>query len=132
MEFAIVGLVLRVVPLGVRVLQALHGYYVDVAEAPKKADRLRQELRTVIVILETLKETVEHSHNRFKGNVKVLEEALVHFAKLLEGMQVRVDAIQATGSKRLTWPFRDDTNQQYLDEIGRYKSTFILSLTTEN
>ena len=77
MEFAAVGLVLRVVPLAVKGGKSLYNYYGNVAEAPAQVLRLRQELGTVIAILNTLKDTLENSPTGFKGTETVLEVGLV-------------------------------------------------------
>lgn len=132
MEFAAVGLVLRVVPLAVNVLTSLYKYYGNVAEAPGQVLRLRQELGTVIAILNTLKDTLDCSPTGFKGSEKVLEEGLVQFEALLKEMEVRVQDHKARGFERLRWPFKEETNKEYLEKIERHKSSFILALTLEN
>ena len=132
MEFAIIGFVLRVVPLGAKVLKGLHAYYGDVAKAPEQVMRLRQELGTVLAIVDTLKETIEHSPSGFQGTQKQLEEALQEFERVLKEMEARVQEDQGKGVSRLLWPFRNESNKKYLDRIERCKSSFILALNTEN
>jgi hypothetical protein len=132
MELAIVGLVVGVVPLAVKVGKSLYEYYGNVAEAPAQALRLRQELGTIIAILNTLKDSLECSPTLFQGSEKALEEALVQFKVLLKEMEARIQDEKARGFARLKWPFKEETNKDYLDKIERHKSSFILALTLEN
>lgn len=132
MEFAAVGLALRVVPLAVKVGKSLYEYYGNVAEAPAQALRLRQELGTIVAILNTLKDTLECSPTLFQGSEKVLEDALVQFEVLLKEMEARIQDDKARGFARLKWPFTEAKNKDYLDKIERHKSSFNLALTLEN
>jgi len=132
MELAAVGLILRVLLLAAKVGKSLYKYYGNVAEAPAQALRLRQGLGTIIAILNTLKDTLECSPTGVNDSEKVLEEALVPFEVLLKEMEERIQDHKARGFTMLKWPFKEETNKDYLDRVESYQSYFIFALMLEN
>jgi hypothetical protein len=54
------------------------------------------------------------------------------FVDMLVTMQERVKADQTKGiGKRMKWPFCERQNQQFIEKIERYKSTFNLALNID-
>jgi hypothetical protein len=128
----IVGLLASVAQLAdltLKVFTNLYRFYGDLKNAPVRSAELREELGTILSVIETLKEALDQN-TRTNPNLGrgILETTVAQFVKLLQEMERRIAAHRTSVIQRLKWPFDERENKQFVERIERYKNTFNLAL----
>jgi hypothetical protein len=104
-------------------------YTLDVKNAGNNAGKLRREMSTICDLLPSLLDVVGSDGHPITSS---LPAAIKEFKIILEEMIPRVSEGQVKGMKRLQWPFKKAETDKLLDEISRYKETFILALNVQH
>ena len=130
--FGVAAGVAQFVDLAIRVSQSLSQYYRSVNEAPKLSRKLQQEACVVSVLLKELKSTFEatKSPKITMELMTTLIDIVDEFSKTMTDLEGRLTIKDGELTKRLKWPFNEKENENYFKRLERYKTTFILALTT--
>ena len=104
-------------------------FFEAVKNAPKHSKELRQEMAALSDILDNIDEALNSpSCNSMFTNSAPFDE----FVGMLHHFKTRVDVSQTRGVARLKWPFNENENKKWLEQIERYKATFSLALNVQS
>ena len=126
-----------------RVIDLCRAYIKGVRDAPSDLRAIIIEVGGLKSVLEVI-ELLDESHGA-EDNIKILEKLqcpLEECREALKGLEALISfqtASRAQGKRQkiaislanLAWPSKKDRALKILQEIGRYKSTISLGLTTE-
>jgi hypothetical protein len=99
----------------------LVGYYQNVRDAPAKSKELRDELDTLVDLLEEIQHSFEPT-TVISLRVSVLVE-FENMRLLLIQLYERTEKRNTKGIRRFSWPFEKGDNLEILGRIGRFKGT---------
>ena len=133
----------QIADLSGNVFIQLFNYYREVKEAPERSQELRDELRAVSDLLDSLKKLIIDPSAHTVSSIPTLsklQEPLVQFELLVKNMQGRIPQMETNrkwsfwersrkGLERLKWPFTKEENGRLIESIGRYKGIFIWAIT---
>ena len=128
---SVIASVGQLADLTAKIFVDLFEYYRVVKQAPKRSAELRDELQSVSLLLDQVKENfAENPKNLFSANAaKSIERSTEEFEKLLQTLRDRIGCNRTKGAQRLIWPFSSSENAEYLSRIERYKAIFTLALS---
>jgi hypothetical protein len=116
-------------------------YCIAVKHASSDAEKLRNEMSLISVLLKSLTDLLQESYrhearyvgwNEVAGTLNIVEiNAIKAFGQELEEFSKRVEASETRGLRRLIWPFKDTENIAMIDKISRFKQTITLALGAE-
>lgn len=133
---SVIGLAASVQQLAgftVTVVGKLYAYYGDVSKAPEQAEKLREELRASILLINALEDTLGKKNPEDVARDRpTLSATVTQFKQMLEQFDERVQINKTKGFKRLVWPFNKKENADFISRIERYKSAFILALDIQH
>ena len=112
------------VTLTLTLVKNMYKYFRKVHGAPDHAERLRIELHSLSNILVTVQEICEQTPGKLYG---IPEEMEVLRASMLE-LQKRITEKKASGSQRLTYPFKEKEGETMVSRIQRLKGDLSLIL----
>lgn len=99
----------------------LFNYYQNVRDAPAKSKELRDELATLVDLLEGIRHTLETTPSLQLPQSFHTE---IHNMHLLIYRLCETSAPgNVEGIRRLKWPFSKEYNLEILDRIGRFKDS---------
>jgi hypothetical protein len=116
-----------------KVCSCLLEYFRIVKQAPNRSRELRDEARLVSDVLDDLKSFLEESKSTSvpeKDLSVSLRSTVKEFTDMMDEMAKRVEVKKEEVYKRFKWPFTQKENKEYLERLGRYKSTFTVALGT--
>jgi hypothetical protein len=97
-------------------------YIAKVQDAPARAQQLRAQLRIVHQLAEHIEQLL---NDKPQLPVAALQQAMTEFRAILDELNHRTRAANATGARRLIWPFNEADTDKYLRDIEHYKTAFI-------
>src|SRR5205814_524992 len=96
------------------------------------SNELQQEAFLVSIVLKDLKSTFEAMNDprTITRPTNTLNDTVIEFSKTMADMECRIGVKEGELIKQLKWPFTEKENEKYLSRLERYKSTFVLALST--
>src|SRR5208282_857423 len=124
--------VANLVQLALQAINSLYRYYEDAKKGPARSAELREELGSLVGLLQTLEETLRSE----PGNPRPATSALRHTLKPLEviirELEKRTHPDKTEGLlQKLKWPFTKEENGRLLSQINRYSGMLTLALNIE-
>jgi hypothetical protein len=104
-------------------------YLAKVQDAPARAQQLRAQLRIVHQLAEYIEQLL---NDKPQLPVASLQQAMTEFRVILDELNSRTQAANATGLRRLKWPFDEADTNKYLSDIEHYKTAFISFFVVHN
>jgi len=131
----VIGLVAasaQLVDQGASVLKYLSRLYNDIKEAPTQAEKLFNEMTTMIAVITLLKLRFDTFPERIPESERMpITNSLDTLNDILQEMKTRCDPKQIRGViGRLKWPFDMNETNQYIERIQRHAG--ILNLVLQN
>jgi len=118
---------------GASVIKYVSGLYKDVKDAPTQAERLCDEMATMIVVVTSLKLRLDTFPDRIPASQqKPITTSIETLQKLLKEMEKRCDPKLLSGLVgRLKWPFKAKEMDEYIERIQRYRGILSMALQQE-
>lgn len=139
-DLSAVASVIAVVQISSQVFDLCRTYYLEVKEARKDIQRLRDEvtsLQDVLASVADLADAPGHAKlsilnllNQPNGPVQQCRTDLLRLAAELDSGQGN-DRMRKIGLRALKWPFSSKDTDKAITAIGRHKATFHLALTAD-
>jgi hypothetical protein len=115
------------------VYESLYQFFKTVKNAPKQSRELRQEaliLSDTLANLQTLFSGQDPYESLSKAGSST-SDLIQEFEETIKEMAAKIEIKSREVSwKRLTWPFTQKENEEYLQKLERYKSSFQIALQT--
>jgi hypothetical protein len=100
----------------------LFKYFRAVKQAPKLSRELREEAFLVQEVLQGLESTLE-TIDTPPAMTTSLKNAFDEIAKIMDELKKHFEIKDAEIIKRLSWPFTEKKNEEYIKKLERFKST---------
>ena len=133
--------VIAVVQISGKVFDLCRTYYLEVKNARKDIQRLRDEVTSLQDVLASVADLADAPSsgklsilgllNRPNGPVQQCHTELTRLVAELEPGQGK-DTMKQFGLRALKWPFSSKDVDKAIIAIGRYKATFDLALTADH
>jgi hypothetical protein len=133
--------VIAVVQISAQVFDLCRTYYLEVKEARKDIQRLRDEVTSLQDVLTNVadladdpgsaKLSILNLLNQQDGPVQQCQRDLVGIVVKLETGQGK-NKMKQFGLRALKWPFSSKDVEKLLTTVGRHKATFNLALTADH
>lgn len=116
-------------------------YCIAVKNAPSDAEKLRNEMAIVAILLKSFTDILQEAHHHETKHIgwdevsesltKSENDAAKEFNDELQRFANRLEANQTRGLRRLVWPFKEAENNEMIDKISRFKATLNVALGVE-
>lgn len=133
--------VIAVIQISGQVFDLCRAYYLEVKEARKDIQRLRDEVTSLQDVLANVADLAEDPGsakrsilsllNQYDGPVQQCQKDLTGLIAKLEPGQGK-NQMKQFGLRALKWPFTSKDVEKLLTDIGRHKATFNLALTADH
>jgi hypothetical protein len=122
----IISISLKAVDLSFKILNVLSQYCKDVKKAPDHARELRTELNVLCGVLTRIKITLQIDPNDIPASEEeplkqISEECTATLEEALATLEKKVQPTEASGIKRLAWPFKSGDIKKLIEKIHRYR-----------
>jgi len=139
-DLSAVASVIAVVQISSQVFDLCRTYYLEVKEARKDIQRLRDEVTLLQDVLASVADLADAPGpaklsilsllNQPNGPVQQCRTDLLRLAAELDSGQGN-DRMRKIGLRALKWPFSSKDTDKAITAIGRHKATFHLALTAD-
>jgi len=131
--------IIAVIQISAQVFDLCRTYYLNVKDARKDIQRLQNEISSLHEVLVSVVDLAENPNATSLGALDLINQK----DGLLKQCEIELTALAAQldpgGDSKmnqlvfrtLKWPFSSKDVEKVLVTIGRYKSTFLLALTTD-
>jgi hypothetical protein len=134
-----VASVVAVIQISAQVFDLCRTYYLNVKDARRDIERLRNEVNSLQDILVNVADLANAPQHRFLQTLSLisqkygpLEQCRLELTALLSKLDPGEGASKVKLALRsLKWPLHSKEIDQFLLAIGRYKSRFVLALSTD-
>ena len=116
-------------------------YCIAVKDASSDAEKLRNEMSILSVLLKSLTDILKEAHHHetkhlgwdeVAATLNTIEiDAIKTFDQEMKEFSKRIEVSQTRGLRRLVWPFKDTENMAMIDKISRFKQTVTLAMGAE-
>jgi septal ring factor EnvC (AmiA/AmiB activator) len=119
--FGLASSVAQITELAINILINLYKFYRSIREAATRSKKLREELDTLVDLLNDAREIIERTSPL---NVRQsLQKEIETMRQLLHDLNERTSLKETRGIKLLKWPFRQEENEQFIGRIERFKTS---------
>lgn len=102
-------------------------YYRDAKRASVQSKNLREELLSAVDLLMDTQATLEKA--RGKKMWQSVEKELETIRRLVRELDERIRPDQTSGIRQLRWPFAQEENARYINQIQNFRTTLTAKLS---